>query len=129
MPEKWLCFYGSNQTFSWVLWLTSVEINGNAIGGFTWKQVEPGETIDSRCRALRGSNLIKLQFPFYIGMTKKVAIGILGAPTSVRKSEMFYMHEREQIIKGVRYTIENGIEVDSRNETVVQISAFEDSSD
>lgn len=126
--EGWLCYQGTDHVGKWVLWLTSDEINGDAIGGFTWKRVEPGESVDSRCKSLPSPNPIRLQFGLRLGMTKANAARVLGKPTSERKSEQFYRHSHEETIKADHYTVDNGIELKMRSGIVIQIAAFETSS-
>jgi hypothetical protein len=127
--EAWLCFHGSDESGTWIFWLTSIEIDGDTVGGFTWKHVETGTTIDSRCRNLRGSNPIRLQLPLHIGMTRAEALKILGDRASVGHSEMVNMRRVQKVIDGTQYTISNGIEVALRKGAVVQVAAFESGSD
>lgn len=127
--EGWLCYQGSDHAGQWVFWLTSDEINGDAIGGFIWKRVEPEESVDSRCKIIAGPDPIKLQFSLYLGMMEADVIRILGRPTSARRSEVFYSHSHEETIRAERYMIDNGLEINTRSGIVVQIAAFETSSD
>ena len=126
--EGWLCYHGSDHAGRWVFWLTSDEINGDAIGGFIWKRVEPGESVDPRCKIITGPDPIRLQFPLRLGMTETSA-SVLGRPTSVRESELFYLDSHEETIKAERYTTDNGIEIKMRSGIVIQIAAFDISSD
>ena len=127
--EQWLCFHGSDEVGSWIFWLTSVEINGDAVGGFIWQRVDPGMSPDLRCRSLDGHDSIKLAPAIRLVMKKPKVMEILGAPTSTVRDSLFYMHEHKKTIETVEYTVFNGVEVTIRNGVVAQIAAFEISSD
>jgi hypothetical protein len=126
--KSWLCFRGADAKGPWLFWLTSVEINGAAIGGFIWKRINPKAPVEPNCPLLRGQNPIKLQLDLRLGTTKSHVLRLLGAPSMVRDQELFYMHEREETIEGTTYTISNGFEVMVRDGVVVQIAAVEYSS-
>ena len=126
--EAWLCFRGGDANGPWLFWLTSDEINGQAIGGFIWKRIDDTAVVDSRCALLHGIDPIKLELDIHLGMTKANILRFLGAASVLRDQEMFYLHEREKTIQGTPYTISNGIEVTIREGVVVQIAAFEISS-
>ena len=126
--ESWFCLHGTDTDGPWILWLTSDEINGDSVGGFIWRRVDLGQSLDPRCRSLDGQDLVKLQPPLKLGVTKAGATRFLGAPSSTRDNSLFYMHEKKKTIDATEYTISNGVEVTIRNGTVAQIAAFEISS-
>ena len=126
--EEWMCFRGADTNGPWLFWLTSVEINGRAIGGFIWKRDDSATAVEPDCLLLRGKNPIKLQLDLRLGTTKSRTLKLLGAPSIVQEQGMFYMQEREETIEGIQYTISNGVEVTVHDGVVVQIAATETSS-
>ena len=61
-------------------------------------------------------------------MTKEEVTRILGAFTNARPKDQFYMNEREINIAGLVYTVSNEIEMMFRDKVVIQVAAFEISS-
>ena len=126
--QSWLCYRGSDQNGPWMFWLTSVEINGNAVGGFIWRRSKDGDSAGPGCRVLQGTDQVQLPSPLQLGMEITKAEGILGKPTSVHESDFFYMNSREETVKEERFTIDNGLEIRAQAGVIVEIAAFETSS-
>lgn len=126
--ESWLCLRGSDSNGAWIFWLTSEEINGDAVGGFIWKRLKRGQSPDARCRSVHGQNAVRLLLPLQLGMTKAEALKLSGTPTSDHGESVFFMHERHEKIHSDDYSIDNGLEITIEGGKVEQIAAFEISS-
>jgi hypothetical protein len=110
--EAWLCLHGVDAKGSWILWLTSGEIDGPAIGGFQWKRLALDEIPDRRCRLIpREMGGIELPLALHPGMTEAEVRKTLGRPTLARGRELIFWHEHQEVIQGISYTSDNTVGV------------------
>ena len=123
----WICL-GSIKRDRWVLWLTSAEINGEAIGGFEWRRLSPDESLDHRCRILPRSDGVRLPIALNLGLTESTTRKTLGQPTDARDGTLFYCHEHEETIDKVTYTISNDIVLRFRDNVLWAILVSKSSS-
>lgn len=94
---EWLCFRGTNENGSWVLWLESGEIDGGLVGSFQWRQVSKSDVFDARCHDLdAAAGAISLPVPnLKLGATQAQVLRSLGAPTSRTAARLIYVHEHD----------------------------------
>jgi hypothetical protein len=105
---EWLCLRGADPSGRWVLWLESGEIDGGSVGSFQWRRVTPGATFDKRCAALSpDDSTVKLPIALHLGIPETEVLRVLGTPTQRRGRTLLYVHEHQEIIKGVAFTVLN----------------------
>jgi hypothetical protein len=121
----WICLYLLDGTVPWVLWLYSGEIDGPAIGGFQWQQLESGARMDRRCRTLdmKTGTVELLPSPLRLGMTAVQVERILGKPSGKYRDRLFYDHEQNLTIRNEPYTLDNDVLIVFRNGQVWAIEA------
>ena len=124
----WICLGGIDSHGRWVMWLTSAEINGEAIGGFEWRRLSPDESLDHRCRILPRSDGVRLPIALNLGLTESTTRKTLGQPTDARDGTLFYCHEHEETIDKVTYTISNDIVLRFRDNVLWAILVSKSSS-
>jgi hypothetical protein len=125
----WLCLHGSDPSGPYVLWLTSGEINGPAIGGFTWQHLERGAHPDPRCHALSPAAAVHLPIPIRLGMTQSAIEKLLGPPSARQGGIVMYIHEHNLTLHNLPYTSTNTVEVDYKNGVVSAIAADKTTTD
>lgn len=126
----WLCLYGSDNDGSWILWLTSGEIDGPTIGGFQWRRLSPMERPDRRCSRLpEGKGGIELPIALRPGMTEAEVQNLLGPPTAARGKTLFFCHEHRKVIHKENYTVSNGVAIVLRDGVVWAIEVAKTTSD
>ncbi len=109
---RWLCLYGSDKGGAWILWLTSGEIDGPAIGGFQWRSLSTNDRPDHRCSRLpKNMGGIKLPIQLHLGMTEAEVQKLLGPPTVARDKTLFYCHEHRLVIRNEDFTVSNGVAI------------------
>ena len=119
---EWLCLYKRNVEDGWVLWLTSGEIDGGAIGGFVWRRMSATQKIDSRCTELNAEQAtVMLPIPLKLGMTRTQVEQLLGKPSSRFRNTFMYDHEHEGRIRDRPYTWDNSIDIVYRRGVVQAI--------
>jgi hypothetical protein len=124
----WICLGGNDSRGRWVVWLTSAEINGEAIGGFDWRRLSPDESLDHRCRMLPRGDGLRLPIELNLGSTENAARKTLGNPTDAWDGALFYSHEREETIDHVTYTISNDLALRFRNNILSEVLVSKSSS-
>ena len=126
--ESWICLGGSDTRGRWVIWLTTSEINGEAIGGFAWRLLSPSEILDHRCRMLSKDDEIKLPLALDLTMTEGATRKLLGRPTAADGGTLFYCHAHEKTINRFIYTISNDLAIRFRDHVVWAIEVSKSSS-
>ena len=127
--EAWLCLFGSDSERRWIIWLTSGEIDGPAIGGFQWRLLSLNETPDRRCSPLpEKKGGIKLPIALHPGMTEAEVQLILGRPTATRGKTLFFRHEHQETIRKEQFTASNGVAIVIREGVVWAIEVAETTS-
>ncbi len=106
---RWLCLTGTNAGHSWILWLTSGEIDGGTVGGLRVQVLEADEQPDSRCKAIIGdAPPVDLGIPLRLGMTRSEVIRVLGKPSASAGTLTVYYHEHKKPI----YNSQTGLQDD-----------------
>ncbi len=123
--QAWLCLRGGDPNGPWILWLTSGETDGPAIGGFEWKRLSPSEVPDRRCRLVsQGSGGIQLPLAIHPGMTEVDVRRVLGRPTVALGMTLFFFHEHQEMIHQLPFTAENAIAIVFRDGKVSVIQVW-----
>lgn len=125
--EGWICLGGIDEHGRWGIWLTSGEINGEAIGGFTWQLLSSDESLDHRCRMLPSGSGIQLPIALKLGLSENLTQKALGQPTLVRADTFFYFHDHKMTINGLAYTISNNLAIRFRDQVVWAIEVSKSS--
>ena len=126
----WLCLDGSDRDSSWILWLTSSEIDGLAIGGFQWRRLSRNETPDRRCsRIPEDKSGIDLPIALHLGMKRNEVQKCLGRPTVIRGKTFFFCHEHHRVIRKQDFSVSNDVAITFRNGAVWEIEATKTTSD
>jgi hypothetical protein len=108
--EGWLCMLGADKTGPWVLWVLSFEASGPKVGGIQWRRLAAGEVPDSRCfPAPKNDGGVRLPLAIYPGMKEAEARRIMGPPTLVRGTTLFYCHVHQALIGDVIYNASNTV--------------------
>lgn len=122
--EAWLCLHGRDANGPWIIWLTSGEIDGPAIGGFQWRHLSPNQAPDRRCNLLPLDNGgIELPIALHLGMAEAEVQKVLGQPTVSRGKTQFYLHEHQAVIDKENYTVSNDVAIIFREGKVWVIEA------
>jgi hypothetical protein len=110
--EGWICLQGSDAGGRWIFWLSSFEINGQAIGGIEWSRLAANESADPRCKIV-GKNGTGIQLPvaLHLGMKEAEVRSLLGQPTTVREHTLIYCHRHEEVINQRTYDASNDVAI------------------
>jgi hypothetical protein len=121
----WVCFQGMVGKNQSVLWLMSGEMNADSIGGFQWRLISQGVTVDRRCKSLpSGQAKIELSHGIRVGMTESQLLRVLGQPTKTMKNKLLYVYDKDVSIRNESYSEINLLAVVVRNGTVLAIEAW-----
>jgi len=91
--RRWVCLSGSDHDGEWILWLQSVAVNGDAIGGFILHRVSTGAAVDARCR--KTTEPVSIPRGLGLGMSPTTLNGTLGAPSRTQGSVSEWLFERQ----------------------------------
>lgn len=120
----WLCLHGSDADGTWILWLTSSEMDGPHIGGFQWRRLAANEIPDRRCALLpQDKSGIQLPIALHPGMTAAEVQKVLGQPTVKRGKTLFFCHEHQRVVRKENYTVSNNVAIVFRDGLVWAIEA------
>ena len=119
---EWLCVEVNNPSDSSVLWLTASEINGGRIDGLLWRNLEPYQHADLRCKTLSGPHAnIELHKPIQLGMSISTVEKTLGVPSKRQGNLAQYFYEGKTRIDGIPYTTGNSVNLCYRDGRVHEI--------
>jgi len=104
--EEWLCFYGTDPSGRWVLWLESGEIDGGTVGSFQWQRLDTSAVLDGRCQML-GDAKVDLPIAVRLGTVEAGVLKSLGRPTVRRGDRLVYVHEHQESILGEPFDSSN----------------------
>jgi hypothetical protein len=94
--ERWLCLYGQQGSTSWILWITSGEIDGWKVGGLQLQELESNEQPDARCKSISTVAIpLGLGIPLHLQMKSDEVPAVLGRPSSKSGDLVEYFHEHE----------------------------------